>query len=67
VEVKLGASSDTYSQILEGELKAGDPVVLNPTSEITDEAGDRAMMFQMRRIEGGGGGPGGPPPGGGQP
>jgi HlyD family secretion protein len=30
VPVTLGASSETVSQVLEGELKPGDPVVLNP-------------------------------------
>ena len=30
VEVQLGASSDTSSQVVGGELKEGDPVVLNP-------------------------------------
>ncbi|HJW91395.1 MAG TPA: efflux RND transporter periplasmic adaptor subunit [Anaerolineales bacterium] len=30
VEVSLGASSETHSQLLEGDLKAGDLVVLNP-------------------------------------
>jgi HlyD family secretion protein len=67
VEIKLGASSDTYSQILEGEIQPGDMIVLSPASEITGEAGDRAMMFQMRRVEGGAGPGGGPPPGEEQP
>jgi HlyD family secretion protein len=30
VEIKLGASSDTYSQVLEGNLQVGDLIVLNP-------------------------------------
>ncbi|MCX6070457.1 MAG: efflux RND transporter periplasmic adaptor subunit [Chloroflexi bacterium] len=30
VKITLGASSDSYSQILEGDLKAGDLIVLNP-------------------------------------
>jgi HlyD family secretion protein len=30
VEITLGASSETDSQVLAGELKEGDPVVLNP-------------------------------------
>jgi HlyD family secretion protein len=30
VEVQLGASSDTSSQVIGGELNEGDPVVLNP-------------------------------------
>lgn len=32
VEVKLGASSDTYSQLISGDLKEGDSIVLNPPS-----------------------------------
>ncbi len=32
VEVGLGVSSDAYSELLSGDLKAGDLVVLNPTS-----------------------------------
>ncbi len=30
VEIKLGASSDTMSEVLESELKVGDPIILNP-------------------------------------
>jgi HlyD family secretion protein len=30
VEVKLGASSDTYSEVLFGDLQAGDQILLNP-------------------------------------
>jgi HlyD family secretion protein len=52
VEVGLGVSSDTYSEVLSGELKAGDVVVLNPTSTTGTTATTRRgfMMF------------GGPPP-----
>ena len=32
VPITLGATSNTYSEILEGEIKAGDLVVLNPSS-----------------------------------
>jgi HlyD family secretion protein len=32
VEVVLGASSDTDSEIVEGDIKEGDPVILNPPS-----------------------------------
>jgi len=35
VPVKLGASSDTLSQILGGELQAGDLILSNPSSDIT--------------------------------
>jgi HlyD family secretion protein len=30
IKVTLGASSDSYSQILEGDLQVGDLIVLNP-------------------------------------
>jgi HlyD family secretion protein len=30
VEIKLGATSDTVSEVIEGELTAGDAIVLNP-------------------------------------
>ncbi len=33
VQIELGSSSDLYSQILDGELKEGDEIVLNPPSE----------------------------------
>lgn len=33
VEIKLGASSEQYSQVLEGDLLAGDQIVLNPPVE----------------------------------
>jgi hypothetical protein len=75
VEIKLGASSDSYSQVVGGELKAGDRVVLNPAS--LTQAGDQGpnSFFMMRRVTGGGGGGGGPgdrqgggsPSGGNQP
>jgi HlyD family secretion protein len=32
VEVGLGVSSDTYSELLSGDVKAGDLIALNPTS-----------------------------------
>lgn len=35
VEVGLGVSSDEYSELLSGDLKVGDVVVLNPTSTNT--------------------------------
>jgi HlyD family secretion protein len=33
VVVRLGASSDTVSEVLEGELKVGDVIILNPPQE----------------------------------
>jgi len=39
VPITLGASSDTHSEVVEGDLKVGDEVVLNPPRELTDEGG----------------------------
>ncbi len=50
VKISLGASSDQYSELVSGELKTGDLVVLNPAEAPTDQ---RIMPFMM----------GGPPPG----
>lgn len=52
IEVGLGVSSDAYSELLTGELKAGEVVVLNPTSTTGSTTATRRgfMMF------------GGPPP-----
>jgi len=33
VVIQLGASSDQYSEVVGGDLKEGDPIVLNPPSE----------------------------------
>jgi hypothetical protein len=33
VEVTLGASSDTYSQVIDGNLQVGDEIVLNPPQD----------------------------------
>jgi len=56
VEVGLGVSSEAYSALLTGDIKAGDVVVLNPTSttETTTTMGGGGMGFF---------GGGGPPPG----
>lgn len=53
VPVELGISNEEYSALVSGELKEGDPIVLNPTATDTSSGGGR-MMF----------GPGGPPGGG---
>jgi len=53
VEVGLGVSSDAYSELLTGDLKAGDVVVLNPTSTTGTTTTTRTGM---------GGFFGGPPP-----
>ncbi len=52
VAIQIGASSDSYSQILSGELQAGDLVLLN-VSDVSVASGFFPMM----------GGMGGPPPG----
>ena len=33
VNIKLGASADTTSQVLEGDLKVGDAIILNPPTQ----------------------------------
>jgi HlyD family secretion protein len=53
VEVGLGVSSDAFSELLTGDLKAGDVVVLNPTSTTGTTTTTRGGM---------GGFFGGPPP-----
>jgi multidrug efflux pump subunit AcrA (membrane-fusion protein) len=37
VAVTLGASSDQYSEVVGGELKRGDEIIINPPPEITDQ------------------------------
>lgn len=39
VEILIGATSSTYSQVLAGEIQAGDQVVLNPPSSTTLQGG----------------------------
>jgi hypothetical protein len=34
IEVTLGATSDRYSQLLEGDLQPGDLLVLNPSEQL---------------------------------
>lgn len=36
VEITLGASSDTYSEVIDSNLKIGDQIVLNPSANIED-------------------------------
>jgi HlyD family secretion protein len=45
VEITLGSSSDLYSEVIDGELQAGDTIVLNPPS----------MMLNFGGPPGGGG------------
>lgn len=68
VPVILGNSSDTHSELLEGDLQAGDRIVLNPSQDaLAEQPGGLFGLF--RGIFGGGrqpdGGPGGFTPGGG--
>jgi HlyD family secretion protein len=44
VVIKIGATSDVNSEILEGDVKAGDIVVLNPPSELLSAGGQPAFM-----------------------
>jgi len=37
VEIILGASSDLYSEVLEGEIEAGETILLNPSVSIFDQ------------------------------
>ncbi|MBC8330647.1 MAG: efflux RND transporter periplasmic adaptor subunit [Anaerolineae bacterium] len=48
VVITLGSSSDMYSEIIAGELKVGDEIIINPPRELTESG----STF---------GGPGGPP------
>lgn len=41
VEITLGATSDTVSEVIRGEVKAGDIVVLNPPAQFNDQGGFR--------------------------
>ena len=47
VEITLGASSDSYSQVLEGDLQAGDLIVLNPPLAFS-ENGPPGFVSGMR-------------------
>ncbi|NOH14012.1 MAG: efflux RND transporter periplasmic adaptor subunit [Chloroflexi bacterium] len=64
VDITLGVSSDTHSQVVAGELQEGDRIVLNPADATMAEEGDTVLRL-------GPGGPGSGRPngggGGGQP
>ena len=45
VKIKLGASSDTMSQLLEGEINPGDLIILNPPA-VFEKNGPPAFMQQ---------------------
>jgi hypothetical protein len=34
-EIRLGASSDTMSEVIGGDLQEGDEIILNPTADLT--------------------------------
>jgi len=44
VEVNVGASNGTYSELLSGELVAGDVIITNPGPELTSGPGGMFMM-----------------------
>ncbi|HET7010698.1 MAG TPA: efflux RND transporter periplasmic adaptor subunit [Anaerolineales bacterium] len=48
IPVRLGVSSETDSQVLEGELAEGDLIVLNPPTELADFGPPRPGMFIRR-------------------
>lgn len=41
VEITLGATSDAFSEVLDGDLAAGDSIVLNPPTQFDDQGGFR--------------------------
>jgi len=44
IEVELGSSSDIYSEIIAGDIKEGDLIVLNPPMEFMTNGGPPAFM-----------------------
>lgn len=55
VEVKLGLSSNTHSEVLAGDIRAGDSIATNPTTATTDESNSESGMFgnmeEMRELD----------------
>ncbi len=45
VEITLGASSDTVSEVVDGDLAVGDLIILNPTVNLFQGPGGGGMMF----------------------
>lgn len=45
VEIELGASSDAYSEVIGGDLKAGDEIILNPSAELQGPGGHGGPPF----------------------
>lgn len=62
VDIQIGSTSDVNSEILSGDVKEGDQVVLNPPASLTSGGNP---MFGGPRGGGGGGGGGGGADGGG--
>ena len=52
VEVTLGASSETFSELTSGEVKAGDKIVLNPPDTNIEEDFSPFMMGARRQQQG---------------
>jgi HlyD family secretion protein len=48
IEVTLGASSDTYSQVLESDLKPGDPIVTDPSEDLLEREADFSLQMQRQ-------------------
>jgi HlyD family secretion protein len=68
VQIEVGMVTDTASEVTGGNLKAGDTLVLNPTSISSRSSSSGFSLFRIFGGGGGGGGGGfrgGPRPGGG--
>jgi HlyD family secretion protein len=68
VQIEVGMVTDTASEVTGGNLKAGDTLVLNPTSISSSSSSSGFSLFRIFGGGGGGGGGGfrgGPRPGGG--
>jgi HlyD family secretion protein len=46
IEITLGLSSDTYSEVLEGDLNPGDQIVIDPPSDLLDGEADFSLQMQ---------------------
>ena len=49
VAIQLGASSDLYSEVTDGDIKEGDLVILNPPSYIFDPNEEPPFVRGMRQ------------------
>ena len=50
-KVSLGASSDTMSALVDGDVKEGDLIILNPSSETQTGPGGPRQQKQVQRVE----------------